>query len=54
MANKTVSSVAKGMLLGAVLGGGAAYISGMNLNSKCKCLRKKALQAYRYVCRNIK
>ena len=34
MSNRMMSAVLKGMLVGAVIGGGAAYISGMDLTCK--------------------
>lgn len=42
MSSKLMSAVLKGMLIGAVIGGGAAYISGMDLTCKCRQMKKKA------------
>ena len=53
MDSKMMSAVMKGMLMGAVIGGGAAYISGMDLTCKCRNMRKKAGKAYKCMCKTI-
>lgn len=53
MGNKMMSAVVKGMLMGAVIGGGAAYISGMDLTCKCRNMRKKAGRAYKCMCKSF-
>ena len=49
MSSKLMSAVLKGMLIG----GGAAYISGMDLTCKCRQMKKKAGKAYKGICRTI-
>lgn len=50
MSNKTMGAVAKGMLIGAVAGGSIAYISGMDIMCKCRCVRKK----FCVICKNMR
>ena len=53
MSNKMMSAVLKGMLVGAVIGGSAAYISGMDLTCKCRKMKKTAGKAYKGICKTI-
>lgn len=48
-----IAAILKGMLVGAVIGGGAAYISGMDLTCKCRKMKKSAGKAYKGICRTI-
>lgn len=47
MSNKLMCVVVKGMLIGAVVGGSAAYITGMDLTCKCRSMQKKACNMYK-------
>ena len=47
MNNKMLSAVAKGMIIGALIGGGTAYIAGLDLTCKCRKVKKKACNMYR-------
>ena len=49
--NKILSAVAKGMIIGALIGGGTAYVTGMDLICNCRKIKKKAYSAYRNMCR---
>ena len=53
MSNRMMSAVLKGMLVGAVIGGGAAYISGIDLTCKCRQMKKTAGKAYKGICKTI-
>ena len=53
MSSKLMSAVLKGMLIGAVIGGGAAYISGIDITFKCRQMKQKAGKAYKGICRTI-
>lgn len=53
MSNKSMSAIMKGMLIGAVIGGGAAYISGMDLTCGCRKMKKTAGKAYKGICKKI-
>lgn len=51
MNNKMLSAVAKGMVIGALIGGGTAYITGMDLTCNCRKIKKKACNMYRNMCK---
>lgn len=47
MKNKIMPAVVKGMLAGAVIGAGCAYVASMDMACRCSTVRKKAECAYR-------
>lgn len=47
MSNKMISAVAKGMIIGAFVGGGVAYVTGLDLTCNCRKIKKKACCAYK-------
>ena len=47
MNKKMLSAVAKGMIIGAIVGGGTAYITGLDLTCSCRKIKKKACCAYK-------
>lgn len=54
MKSKLVPTIVKGMLVGAAIGGGAAYITGMDLTCKCRKMKKTAGRAYKCMCKVVK
>ena len=51
MNNKMLSAVAKGMVIGALVGGATAYVTGLDLTCNCRKIKKKVCGMYRSMCK---
>lgn len=53
MKDNMMNTVIKGMLVGAVVGAGAAYVSGLDLTCKCRKVKRKVCAAYKLMRRKM-